>query len=253
MGGRDVSVIEFRDVTFAYASEPVLREVTFAVAERELVGMVGPNGGGKTTLLRLILGLHRPQRGSIRVLGVSPESARHRVGYVPQHTHFDPQFPVSLMDVVLMGRLGRLWGGLYSRLDRTAACGALAEVGLDVPPQVPFADLSGGQRQRALIARALASEPELLLLDEATSNVDWVAQQQLYELLRRLSLRQTVLMVSHDLGVVSRFVSRVICVNRRVASHPTSELTGHVIQDVYGVEMALVRHDQDSPEEGDHG
>ena len=242
----DEPIIEFKDVTFAYDSEPVLADVSLSIPPGELVGMVGPNGGGKTTLLRLMLGLLKPQRGTVRVFGEPPENVRGRIGYVPQYADYDPKFPVSVMDIVLMGRLGRRWGSFYSREDREAARQALDDVHLSKVDRKSFSSLSGGQRQRVLIARALATRPELMLLDEPTANVDTMVEQSLYELLTHLKERQTIVMVSHDVGVVSKIVSSVVCVNRVTKLHPTTELTGAMLQEIYEDDMALVRHDHHS-------
>lgn len=236
--------IEISGLSFAFNGEPVLQGVDLTVQERDFAAMVGPNGGGKTTLLKLILGLLSPTRGRVLVLGQPPARARTQIGYMPQHTQVDFTFPVTVMDVVLMGRLacaGRLWG--YARADRLAAQESLERVGLGGLAGRPFHDLSGGQRQRVLIARALAGEPRLLLLDEPTANVDVRGEREVFELLKELNQRIAVVVVSHDLGFVSPYVQSVICVNRRVVSHPTSQVTGQVIADIYGGEMRMVRHD----------
>ena len=244
-------VIELTDVRFAYDGDLVLQDVCLEVAPRDFACMVGPNGGGKTTLLKLILGLLAPAAGRIRVFDGPPEEARTRIGYMPQHAQVDLRFPVSVADVVLMGRLGRAEiMGPYRRAHRDAAWQALREVGLYDLRQQPFGTLSGGQRQRTLIARALASEPELLLLDEPTANLDAPAESDLYELLRRLNERLTIVMVTHDLGFVSRFVRTVICVNRCVVVHPTSEITGEIIREIYGADVCMIRHDQRRPAGG---
>lgn len=248
-------VISLRDVTFSYGGEPVLEDVNLSVGDREAVCVVGPNGGGKTTLVKLILGLLTPERGEIRVFGLPPHRARLRVGYMPQHVQHDPQFPVTAMDIVMMGRLGQegdasFLGGLTGwrgRVDRLAAINAMDRVGMAEFKRRPFASLSGGQRQRVLIARALCCNPDLLLLDEPTSNVDTLIEGQLLDLLRELNQRMTILMVSHDLGFVSELVERVICVNRRVVIHPTSEMTGNAIRDIYGGEVRRVHHNELSP------
>ncbi|MBA7685857.1 High-affinity zinc uptake system ATP-binding protein ZnuC [subsurface metagenome] len=236
------TAVSFKDVTFAYDVEPVLQNVYSDVCSGDYVSLVGPNGGGKTTLLRLILGLLKPAKGIVRVFGNSPERARMHIGYVPQCTNFDLKFPVSVIDVVLMGRLGRSWAGPYRRDDRAAAYDALDRVNLLSLRRRSFAELSGGQRPRVLIARALASSPELLLLDEPTTNVDSLAQEKLYELLQELNEYLTIFIVSHDMGFVTESVNSVICVNRTVAMHPTSRLTGRVISELYGSDMVLVRH-----------
>jgi zinc transport system ATP-binding protein len=230
---------------------PALEEVNLSIAPREAVCIVGPNGGGKTTLVKLILGLLSPERGEVRLFGQPPRRARLRAGYMPQYAQHDPKFPVSVMDIVLMGRLGqRGLGGMigwHGRADRRATMDALEQVGLADFWRRPFAALSGGQRQRVLIARALCCQPELLVLDEPTSNVDSMVEARLLDLLRELNRRMTLLMVSHDLGFVSGLVESVVCVNRRVVAHPTSQLSGAMIRDLYGGEVRMVRHDEFSP------
>lgn len=243
------AIISFQGVDFSYNSDPILKDVNLEIHPGEFVSIIGPNGGGKTSLLLLALGMLRPNRGTVQVFGRAPERERSRLGYVPQFTRFDPLFPVTVYDVVQMGRLGRFWTGPYRKEDREAALAALEQVGLGELRRRSFAELSGGQRQRVLIARALATEPEILLLDEPTANVDRLATDKLYELLVDLNQRLTVVLVSHDLGIVSRFVSSVVCVNKTVLTHPVSELTGEMIRDLYGGEIALVRHDHSSGEE----
>jgi zinc transport system ATP-binding protein len=245
-------VIAVRGATFSYGGEPALLDVNLSVSQREALCVVGPNGGGKTTLIKLILGLLTPQRGEVLVFGRPPRQTRSRIGYMPQHVHFDPLFPVTVMDIVLMGRLGRGVTGWAGRADRRVAAEALALAGLAKFGPRPFASLSGGERQRVLIARALCSNPDLLLLDEPTSNVDSLAEARLLDLLRELNQRMTILMVSHDLGFVSGLVQNVVCVNRRVVVHPTSQLTGEAINDIYGAEVRAVRHHELLSRQRDH-
>ncbi len=237
------SVVRLENVSFAYDLEPALAGVDLAVSPGEFVSGIGPNGGGKTTLLRLILGLLKPDRGKVWIFGQPPEKTRRLIGYVPQYTNFDLQFPVAVRDVVLMGRLDRVRVGAYRKTDREAACAALKEVDLLDLHNRAFSDLSGGERQRVLLARALASSPRLLLLDEPTSNVDRSTLQRLFALLQRLSRELTIIMATHDVGFVSKFVTKVICLNRTVQVHPTCRLDGRIISDLYGGDMALVRHE----------
>ena len=242
-------VVEIRGMSFAYDGTPVLEDVDLTIDEREFVSVVGPNGGGKTTLIKLLLGLLKPTSGTVRVYGTSPVEARRRIGYMPQHTNLDPQFPVRVIDVVLMGRLGAHFGA-YRKADRGAATTALGELEIEELARRPFSALSGGQRQRVLIARALAAEPDLLLLDEPTANLDLHVESEFYELLKQLNERLTIVLVSHDFGFVSRYVQTVVCVKRNVIVHPTSEITGEIISEIYGGDMRLVRHDHACAEEG---
>jgi len=245
------NVITCRDLSFGYGAESILRDVNIVIPAGDFVSVVGPNGSGKTTLLRLFLGLLKPDRGVVEVFGLSPHRARRRVGYVPQQPRLDPLFPVSALDVALMGRLGRTPAlGPWRRADREAALAALDEVGLADRAGDHFAALSGGQKQRVLIARALAGGPELLLLDEPTAGLDAHIEEDFYRLLEEFNKRLTIVMVSHDLGFVSGFVKSVVCVGRDVVVHPTSAVTGEVIADLYGGDVRLVRHDHRCSEEG---
>ena len=243
--------ITCRDLEFGYDGKPVLRNVSLAIPEGDFVCVVGPNGSGKTTLLKLALGLLKPSSGTIEIYGQRPERSRGRIGYVPQHPRLDPLFPVSAMDVVLMGRLGRTRAfGAWRAEDREQALRALDEVGLTDRAGHHFASLSGGQKQRVLIARALAGDPDLLLLDEPTAGLDAHIEEGFYRLLQELNQRLTIVLVSHDLGFVSGFVRSVVCVGQEVVVHPTSEITGQVIADLYGSDMRLVRHDHRCSEDG---
>lgn len=243
------TVIEFDNVSFAYQSDTVLENVSFSVPKGDYASVVGPNGGGKTTLLRLALGLLQPQGGTVRLFGEQPHKTRFRVGYTPQFIHVDFQFPVSVLDIVLMGRLSR-WRLCFSKEDREAAFNALETLKIADLAMQPFRALSGGQRQRALIARALCSEPELLLLDEPTNNIDPCSEQLLFKILDELNKKMTIILVSHDIGFVSQWVKSVICVNRTIALHPTSQLSGEQIRELYGGHIEMIRHDHRCSESG---
>ncbi len=235
-------VISVEDVNFSYAEKPVLEDVSFQINPNEMVGVIGPNGSGKTTLLRLILGLLEPDSGTIRVFGKKPQLASSLLGYVPQHMQFDARFPVSVLDVVLMGQAGRTRFGLFSKKMVQRAKFALETVEMADFYNRSFSDLSGGQRQRVLIARALSTDPKMLLFDEPTAYVDNSAGEKIFSLLDRLKQNMTILVVSHDVGFINHHISRVICVNIQVHVHPTTELGGRNITDLYGNDMALIHH-----------
>ena len=238
-----VDAVRVSHVSFSYDGTPVLEDVHFTIPQRSFISIVGPNAGGKTTLLKLMLGLLRPSRGTIEILGMPPAKARTRIGYMPQHVHLDLPFPVTVLVFASMGRRGRrLPIGPYSRADRAGAREARRKVEMQDLAGRPVMALSGGQRQRVLIARALASEPQMLFLDEPTANVDMVVETELFELLHEMSKTITVVVVSHDLGFVSQYVQSVVCVNRRVMVHPTASVTGEVIRDLYLSDVCMVRH-----------
>lgn len=232
-----------QNVTFSYNSRPALRDVNLDIPAGAFSCVIGPNGGGKSTLLKLILGLLTPNEGEVRVFGKPPEEVCTRIGYTPQFAQHDPQFPVSVMDVALMGMAERHWGGRYTRDEKEAAQRALDEMGIAELRQRSFAELSGGQRQRVLIARALVSNPDMLLLDEPAANVDLAAAKRLIQTLQEVARRMTIIMVSHDPSFIYDVVSRVICVNQHAHIHPTSELTTDRLRELYGEDVRLIRHD----------
>jgi len=240
--------ITIRDLTFAFGDVIALEHVNLDIHANEFIAIIGPNGGGKTTLVKLMIGMLEPQQGTVRVLGQHPWSVRQRFGYMPQHLRFDYAFPISVMNVVLMGRLGRGAGiGPFRAVDRESARRALDVVSCSELANRHFAELSGGQRQRVLIARALVSEPDILILDEPTANLDPSVQDDFYDLLHDLKKRMTVMIVSHDVAFVSKHVDRVVCVNREVVLHKASAIQGDVISTLYGeMGVNLVDHEHHS-------
>jgi zinc transport system ATP-binding protein len=237
-------IIILEGVFFRYNEFSVLEDICLTIRDKDFLGIVGPNGSGKSTLLKLILGLLTPQQGTIEVFGSSPAEARLKVGYVPQFATFDRNFPISVLNTVLQGRLGKtrtLFG--YTRQDREIARQALAEVEILDLEQRPLTALSGGQLQRVLIARALACNPEVLILDEPTAHIDPKVEEGVFELLKRLNERLAVIVVSHDVGFITRYITRVACLNRRLVCHPASELTGAMIEQLYGGPLKVVQHD----------
>ena len=238
-------VVCFEGVSFSYGRNLVIEDADFDIYKGESICVVGPNGGGKSTLLKLMLGLLTPNQGQIGLFGQTAKRGRARVGYVPQQIEFDPLFPVTALDVALMGRLQGRSLGFVNRADRAAAFGALEKMGLSDQAKQPFASLSGGQRQAVLIARALVAKAELLLLDEPTAHVDVAAEERLMASLKALGTELTIITVSHYLAFVSRSVPKVVCVNRCVHVHPTIELTEARIRELYGHEVRMVQHDHE--------
>jgi zinc transport system ATP-binding protein len=228
------SVIDFENVSFGYGDNLILKDVSFSVAPGESVGIIGPNGGGKTTLLKLILGFLSANSGVIKVFGKAPQASLARIGYVPQALHFDKQFPISLYELVLTGRLAHLpWYGVYRKEDKDKALQAIAKVELSEFLHTPFGALSGGQAQRALIARALASDPAILLLDEPTANVDAKAEAYIFSLLKELQGHMTILMVTHDLSAAIEMVKRVFCVQHSVVDLLPHQVCQHFAFGLY--------------------
>jgi len=231
--GASDTAISLEAVSFAYESDPVLSDVTLTLRQGSFSCIVGPNGGGKTTMFRLVLGLLKPSKGVVRVLGLSPAHARVKMGYVPQDFAYDKRFPMLVSDVVRMGCLNAPAGmSDAERIER-----ALTTVGLAHRTRDWFGSLSGGQRQRVLIARALATSPGILLLDEPTANVDAAAQEDILQLLESLRGQLTVMLVTHNAAVAARFLDTVICVNRRVHVHPhTNTLDEALMRHIIGLE-----------------
>jgi zinc transport system ATP-binding protein len=230
-----IPIVTIEDVSFAYNGQTVLENVRLDIEQGDFIAMIGPNGGGKTTLLKLILGLLRPDRGVIRVFGQTPRHVSPLIGYVPQDVHINRSFPVSAMDVVLMGKLGpgrRRWRR-HCADDRDEAMATLERLKVDNLAAKRIGALSGGQRQRVFIARALVTRPALLLLDEPTASIDTKGQADFYALLKELNSQVTILVVSHDLLVISTFVKSVACVNKSVHHHHQAEITGEMLEAMY--------------------
>lgn len=235
--------IELRGVNLQRGNALVLEDIDLRVERGAFLAVLGPNGSGKTTLLRTILGLVKPQSGQVRVLGGSTHEARGRVGYVPQRAAFDLDFPIRSAEVVCMGRLARgRWLRRYDESDREAAHRALETMEVAHLADRPVGALSGGELQRVLIARALATEPELLLLDEPTASLDERIGRGVWEILEELSQRMTLVLVSHDIGAISHYVRGVACLNRRLHMHPDGELTDEMLEATYGCAVDLLAH-----------
>jgi zinc transport system ATP-binding protein len=239
----DESIITIDNVSFSYGGPQALENITITVPKGEFLGVVGPNGGGKSTLLKLILGLLRPDTGKISVLGKSPEKGRESIGYVPQHVRFNRDFPITVEDTVMLGRLGKsrsIWG--YTQNDKRLCRQAMRETEIIDLKNRRLNTLSGGQLQRVLIARALISDPQILILDEPTANIDLRVEEDIFDLLKKLNKRATIIIVSHDVGFISKYVNRVACLNRTLICHQTSDISGEMIEDLYATPVQMIQH-----------
>lgn len=235
--------IEVQDLWFSYGRNVILKDVGFALEQGDFLGIIGPNGGGKTTLLKVLLGILKPDRGRVRILGEEPHDAKLRVGYVPQDTDFNRTFPISVMDVALMGRLARIRRGFgYSREDRSKVRSILEGVGMWEYRHRSIGQLSGGQRQRVFIARALVTDPEILFLDEPTASVDPEFKTDLYEFLKELNDRVTIVVISHDIGVISRHMKSIACINKHFIFHAGGQITREMLDMAYQCPVDLIAH-----------
>ena len=233
-------LISARNVTFGYDREVVVEDVSLDIYPRDFLAVIGPNGGGKTTLVKILLGLLKPWSGEVVY---SLPGRRPALGYVPQFSTFDKSFPLRVADVVLMGRLGSR--GLlrpYTRADRTEAERALGRLGIADLAGAHINEISGGQLQRVLIARALVSDPEALFLDEPTASIDAESRGSLLGILKELNERIPVVVITHDVTAIAPMVRRIACINRRLFYHGGPELSQEVLEEVYGCPVELVTH-----------
>jgi zinc transport system ATP-binding protein len=226
--------IQINNLSFQYDASPLLQNVSLKIKEKECVALFGPNGGGKTTLLKLLMGFLKPCSGSITVDGEPPIKNRNHMGYVPQTSNLDRQFPITVLDVVRMGALHPKLFSSYSKESKAKALEMLDKVDLKNMADSPFGSLSGGQSQRVLIARALMGNPSFLFLDEATANIDPSAEERFHALLKQLKGSLTIVMVTHDLpGGVMSYIDRFFCVYNTVTPYSPTQVCDHFAQGLY--------------------
>ena len=236
-------LVKLENVWVHYDGVSILEGVNLSIEQGDFLGVIGPNGGGKTTLLKVIMGLIAPSRGRISVLGEPSRTGRHNIGYVPQYTMFDRDFPINVRDVVLMGRNGKV--GLfkrYGRKDKETAKSALQTVNMLDYKDRQIGKLSGGEQQRVFIARALVTEPRLLLLDEPTASVDPAMQTDFYELLEKLKKRMAIILVSHDISAISIYVDDIACLNHQLFYHGPKEIELSVLEATYKCPIQMIAH-----------
>lgn len=244
------NIIEIDNISFSYGENPVLENINLNIHLGDFLGIVGPNGGGKSTLLKVILGLLKPSAGSVRLFGIDVNNFKdwNKIGYVPQKvTNFDVNFPATVEEVVAMGRFAVR--GLFRPLtsvDKSIVCESLRQVELFDYKDRLIGKLSTGQQQRVFIARALAQKPQVIILDEPTVGIDNQTQKDFYSLLQTLNrkLDLTLIMVSHDLDAIAHEVTEVACINRILACHiPPSKFFGSdYLKQVYGENVKFMQH-----------
>lgn len=237
-------VVEIQSVTAGYGQIPVLEDVNLLIEKGSFTGIIGPNGGGKTTLLKLMLGLIKPWKGQVKLLGDNPQKKRHRIGYVPQASTINMHFPISIRQVVLSGRLAGMkpFWHYYKRSDLKIVEQCLSHLDILDLAERQIGQLSRGQLQRVLIARALAVKPAILLLDEPTSGLDATASSHLYELLQKLNDEMTIIMVTHDTLAISAYVKDIACINRSLYYHGEPNISPELVMELYGCPVDLIAH-----------
>ncbi|MDD1678946.1 MAG: ABC transporter ATP-binding protein [Methanomicrobiales archaeon] len=237
-------IVEMKGVWVRLGGRSVLEDVNFSLEQDDFYGVIGPNGGGKTTLIKVILGLIKPWKGEVTVQGENPEKNRHLLGYVPQYRTYDFTYPLTVREMVLSGRLGLVPGPFrkYRGEDHEKARAAMEMMGIGDLSDRPIGELSGGQQQRAIIARALVSQPIALLLDEPTTHVDPQMEEEFYEILRSLHKRMAILLVTHDMTAVSAYVDKIACLNRRLFTHGSKEISEDMLEAVYHCPISLIAH-----------
>ncbi len=244
-------VVAFSEATYILGHTTALENISLEINEGEFVGIIGPNGSGKTTILRAILGLILPRNGNLQIFDCACENLRchhrARIGYLPQKGKIDRNFPITVLETVIMGRYGVR--GLFHRSgkeDIAIALASLEAVGMREFQHHPFGQLSGGQQQRILIARALAQQPQVLLLDEPTTGIDTTTQHTVLELIRRLhrELNLTILLVTHDINLISPLVDQLVLLNTRLFAHghPQDVLHYDILSQVYGDEIVVTEN-----------
>ena len=216
-------ILDVKDLSYSYDKELVLDNINLQAFKNDFLAIIGPNGGGKSTLLKLILGLLKSPKNCIKLFDKSIKDSISKIGYVPQNTNINTNFPIKVIDVVKMGHISKNKSFFSSKEEISCALNALHQVGMQEFSYTKIGSLSGGQRQRVMIARALCANPELLILDEPTASIDVAGQKQIYELLQELNKSVSIIVVSHDISVILSYASKVAHINKQLVFHDISK------------------------------
>ncbi len=230
-----MNAVEVNHLYFKYENEWVLEDINFTLKDKEFMAIIGPNGGGKSTLLKILLGFLKPTKGEVKIYGKSPKENRTLIGYVPQHTNFSLDIPITVFDIVLQGRLKKD-KFFYSKEDKEKAKEILNKLKIYQFKDRKIKDLSGGQRQKVLIARALVCEPKIVMMDEPTSAIDPAGQKEILDLIE--SLEMTRLVVSHDIKILLRNVDKIAYIHKKAVIHEGPKL--NIPKDKHFCEVELI-------------
>lgn len=236
-----LKAVEINDLTIKFNDNVVLKNINLSIDENDFVAIIGPNGGGKSTLLKVILGLLKPHQGCVKVFNEDPKKVRDIIGYLPQKIVFDPDFPINVFETVLTGRYHGLFKG-YSDVDKKAVLKALKDVEMYDLRDKQISKLSGGQMQRVFIARAIVGNPKLLIMDEPMASIDPDMQRNFYELMSKLKEKTTIILVSHDVGAVSTHVDKIACLNQELFYHGPVEDSAGGLEEIYHCPIELISH-----------
>ncbi len=235
-------LVQIKEIDAAYQRKTVLQNVSLSINDRDFIGIIGPNGGGKTTLVKIILGLMKPVKGTVEYA-----LDRSEIGYLPQGSRLDEQFPISIREVIASGlEHGLRIGRKTEAKEKESIEFALEKVGLKSLQSRSIGELSGGELQRTMLARAIVSSPRLLILDEPDTHVDNRFEMELYGLLKELNEHMTILLISHDIGTISPYIKTIACVNRDLHYHTSNEISEEQLK-VYNCPIEIISHGTSSP------
>ncbi|MFO8054693.1 MAG: metal ABC transporter ATP-binding protein [Bacteroidales bacterium] len=236
-------LLELKDVTTGYENEIAIEHADFSVYEHDFIGIIGPNGGGKTTLLKVMLGLKKPWKGAVKYyLDGGGQKLMGQLGYLPQINQFDDRFPISVFEVVRSGlATSKMMFSRFRQQENTRTLEVMQDLGISHLKNKSIGDLSGGQKQRVFLARSIVSGPKILFLDEPNTYVDNKFEAELYEMLHYLNKKMAIVLVSHDLGIISAYIKSIVCVNKRVHYHASNTISQEQLS-VYNCPIQLLTH-----------